>query len=189
MQTHLQLTHLPTTPKLAAHSPAHNTWTYSSLTCLQHLILELTHLPTTPEPAAHSPAYNTWTCSLLTCPQHLALQLTHLPTTPELAAHSPAHSIWTCSPLTCPEHLNLQIMAPLTAAFTSALSKTMKGAFPPNSSDTFFTVEADCFKRIWKSNRVQPLSSQEGNQWTALSKQTKSSQKTLIIPHRAIQLN
>ena len=33
-------------------------------------------------------------------------------------------------------------MAPATAASRSASSKTMKGALPPSSSETFFTVEA-----------------------------------------------
>src|SRR5690349_23937484 len=35
-------------------------------------------------------------------------------------------------------------IAPVTAASRSASSKTMNGAFPPSSSDTFFTVEAHC---------------------------------------------
>src|SRR5262245_66431653 len=35
-------------------------------------------------------------------------------------------------------------IAPSTAASISASSKTMKGALPPSSSDTFFTVFAHC---------------------------------------------
>lgn len=46
---------------------------------------------------------------------------------------------------TCPEFLNLEVMAPPTALSTSALSKTMKGAWPPSSMDTFFTVSAAIF--------------------------------------------
>ena len=37
---------------------------------------------------------------------------------------------------------NFESMAPVTAASRSASSKTMKGALPPSSSETFFTVEA-----------------------------------------------
>ena len=39
---------------------------------------------------------------------------------------------------------NFAAIAPCTAASTSASSKTMKGALPPSSSPTFFTVEAAC---------------------------------------------
>ena len=35
-----------------------------------------------------------------------------------------------------------EAMAPLTASSMSASSKTMKGALPPSSRDTFFTVSA-----------------------------------------------
>ena len=35
-------------------------------------------------------------------------------------------------------------IAPSTAASRSASSKTMNGALPPSSSDTFFTVRAHC---------------------------------------------
>ena len=38
-----------------------------------------------------------------------------------------------------PEFLNLHITAPATASERSASSKTMNGALPPSSSDTFFT--------------------------------------------------
>src|SRR6267154_5032817 len=38
----------------------------------------------------------------------------------------------------------LEAMAPLTAASRSASSKTMKGALPPSSSESFFTVPAHC---------------------------------------------
>src|SRR6266403_1493959 len=38
----------------------------------------------------------------------------------------------------------LEAIAPLTAISMSASSKTMKGALPPNSSETFFTVPAHC---------------------------------------------
>src|ERR1700732_519734 len=37
-----------------------------------------------------------------------------------------------------------EAMAPLTAASTSASSKTMNGALPPSSSDNFLTVPAHC---------------------------------------------
>jgi len=37
------------------------------------------------------------------------------------------------------------IIAPSTAASRSASSKTIKGAFPPNSRESFFTVEELCF--------------------------------------------
>lgn len=46
------------------------------------------------------------------------------------------------SHLTCPEFLNFEAMAPPTALSTSALSNTMKGAWPPSSMDAFFTVSA-----------------------------------------------
>lgn len=49
------------------------------------------------------------------------------------------------SPRTCPEFLNLEPMAPATALSTSALSNTMKGAWPPSSMDAFFTVSAAIF--------------------------------------------
>ncbi|KAF3838977.1 hypothetical protein F7725_017694 [Dissostichus mawsoni] len=42
--------------------------------------------------------------------------------------------------------LNLEFMAPLTAISTSALSNTMKGAWPPSSMDAFFTVSAAIFR-------------------------------------------
>src|SRR5947208_8012502 len=38
----------------------------------------------------------------------------------------------------------LDAIAPLTAISISASSKTIKGALPPNSSETFFTVPAHC---------------------------------------------
>src|SRR6266849_6665618 len=38
----------------------------------------------------------------------------------------------------------LDAIAPLTAISMSASSKTMNGALPPNSSETFFTVPAHC---------------------------------------------
>ena len=44
----------------------------------------------------------------------------------------------------CPVLRYLLAMAPATAASRSASSKTMNGALPPSSSDTFFTVEAHC---------------------------------------------
>src|SRR6185312_13699110 len=40
---------------------------------------------------------------------------------------------------------NLESIAPSAAASRSASSNTMKGALPPSSSETFFTVEAHCF--------------------------------------------
>jgi hypothetical protein len=42
----------------------------------------------------------------------------------------------------CPELRNLQRIAPATAWSRSASSKTMKGALPPSSSETFFRVFA-----------------------------------------------
>ena len=41
-----------------------------------------------------------------------------------------------------PEFLNLHIIAPATASSRSASSKTMNGALPPSSSETFFTWPA-----------------------------------------------
>ena len=43
-----------------------------------------------------------------------------------------------------PELRNLQSSAPATASSRSASSKTMNGALPPSSSDTFFTCPAHC---------------------------------------------
>ena len=40
--------------------------------------------------------------------------------------------------------LNLENIVPLTAVLTSAELKTIKGAFPPSSRDTFFTESAHC---------------------------------------------
>ena len=40
-------------------------------------------------------------------------------------------------------------MHPCTALSTSAELNTMKGAFPPNSSATLFTVEDDCSNNIF----------------------------------------
>jgi hypothetical protein len=42
----------------------------------------------------------------------------------------------------CPELRNLQVSAPATAASRSASSKTMNGALPPSSSETFLTCPA-----------------------------------------------
>ena len=44
-----------------------------------------------------------------------------------------------------PELRNLHAIAPLTAVSRSASSKTMKGALPPSSKDSFFSVSEDCF--------------------------------------------
>lgn len=52
--------------------------------------------------------------------------------------------------LTCPEFLNLEAMAPATAWSTLALSKTMKGAWPPSSMDTLFTEFAAWCNRTWE---------------------------------------
>lgn len=52
------------------------------------------------------------------------------------------------SALTCPEFLNLEAMAPPTAMSTSALSNTMKGAWPPSSMETLFTESAAIFNNI-----------------------------------------
>ena len=43
-----------------------------------------------------------------------------------------------------PELRNLQRSAPATASSRSASSKTMNGALPPSSSETFFTWRAHC---------------------------------------------
>lgn len=51
---------------------------------------------------------------------------------------------------TWPEFLNLEAIAPATALSKSALSKTMKGAWPPSSMETFFMVSAACFRRIYR---------------------------------------
>lgn len=51
--------------------------------------------------------------------------------------------------LTCPEFLYLEARAPATARSTSALSNTIKGACPPSSMETLFTVPAACFSSIW----------------------------------------
>src|SRR5215469_14495503 len=44
----------------------------------------------------------------------------------------------------CPALRYLDAIAPLTAISTSASSKTMNGALPPNSSEIFLTVPAHC---------------------------------------------
>lgn len=62
--------------------------------------------------------------------------------------HTERSELHSDSQLTCPEFLNLEAIAPLTAASTSALSNTMKGAWPPSSMDAFFTVSAAIFSRI-----------------------------------------
>lgn len=47
-----------------------------------------------------------------------------------------------------PELRNLETIAPATAASRSGQSsKTINGAFPPSSKDSFFRVEEDCFIR------------------------------------------
>ncbi len=43
-----------------------------------------------------------------------------------------------------PEFRNLHAIAPATASSRSASSKTMNGALPPSSSETFFTCCAHC---------------------------------------------
>src|SRR5262252_4634099 len=44
----------------------------------------------------------------------------------------------------CPALRYFEAIAPLTAISMSASSKTMKGALPPNSSESFLTVPAHC---------------------------------------------
>src|SRR5438132_13806871 len=44
----------------------------------------------------------------------------------------------------CPAFLYFEAIAPLTAISISASSKTMNGALPPNSSESFLTVPAHC---------------------------------------------
>jgi hypothetical protein len=56
----------------------------------------------------------------------------------------------------CPVLRNLLIMAPSTAASRSASSKTTKGALPPSSMLTFFTVSAHCFIRSLPTS-VEPV--------------------------------
>ena len=51
---------------------------------------------------------------------------------------------------------NLQISAPATAASRSASSKTMNGALPPSSSETFFTCFAHCAIRSFPTS-VEPV--------------------------------
>ena len=90
----------------------------------------------------------------LSCPEHLNfVELTNPEHLNLVELTYPEHLNFvelTCSEhlnfveLTCPEHLNLAPIAPCTAASTSALWNTMNGAFPPNSRETFLTVEAHC---------------------------------------------
>src|ERR1700730_11182366 len=47
-------------------------------------------------------------------------------------------------PQVCPALRYFDAIAPLTAASISASSKTMNGALPPNSSESFLTVPAHC---------------------------------------------
>ena len=44
-----------------------------------------------------------------------------------------------------PEPRNLEAMAPFTAKSKSASLKTMNGALPPSSKESFLSVSADCF--------------------------------------------
>src|SRR5690348_11144638 len=44
----------------------------------------------------------------------------------------------------CPALRYFEAIAPATAVSRSASSKTMNGALPPSSSDTFFTVDEHC---------------------------------------------
>ena len=55
-----------------------------------------------------------------------------------------------------PELRYLAIIAPATARSRSASSKTMNGALPPSSIDTFFTVPADCSTSILPTS-VEPV--------------------------------
>ena len=56
----------------------------------------------------------------------------------------------------CPVFRYLLTIAPATAASRSASSKTMKGALPPSSIETFFTVAAHCSSRIFPT-AVEPV--------------------------------
>ncbi len=56
----------------------------------------------------------------------------------------------------CPALRNFEAMAPLTASSISASSKTINGALPPNSKETFLTLSADCFKSILPT-AVEPV--------------------------------
>ena len=56
----------------------------------------------------------------------------------------------------CPALRYFEAIAPATAASRSASSKTMKGALPPSSRLTFFTVEAHCDIRSLPTS-VEPV--------------------------------
>lgn len=70
--------------------------------------------------------------------------------------------------LTCPEFLNLEARAPATARSTSALSNTIKGACPPSSMETRFTVPAACFSSIW--GNMETCTSTRGKLWNHRAK-------------------
>mmetsp|Transcript_13158 Transcript_13158/g.44568 ORF Transcript_13158/g.44568 Transcript_13158/m.44568 type:complete len:311 (+) Transcript_13158:1263-2195(+) len=57
---------------------------------------------------------------------------------------------------TCPALRSLEARSARTATSRSASSKTMKGALPPSSSASFFTVGADCSTRSLPT-RVEPV--------------------------------
>ena len=56
----------------------------------------------------------------------------------------------------CPLFLNLHIIAPATAASISASSKTINGAFPPNSIEHFIICSEACLSRILPTS-VEPV--------------------------------
>ena len=56
----------------------------------------------------------------------------------------------------CPAFRNLQSIAPSTAASRSASSKTMNGALPPNSNESFFTLAAHWRYKILPTS-VEPV--------------------------------
>src|SRR6185437_1125432 len=56
----------------------------------------------------------------------------------------------------CPVFRNFDAIAPSTAASKSASSKTIKGAFPPSSSDNFLIEPAHCAIKILPTS-VEPV--------------------------------
>ena len=56
----------------------------------------------------------------------------------------------------CPVFLNFEMRAPDTAESRSASSKTINGALPPSSIDTFFIVSAQFLVRIFPT-AVDPV--------------------------------
>ena len=55
-----------------------------------------------------------------------------------------------------PAFLYFEFIAPFTASSISASLKTIKGALPPNSIDTFLTPDAHCLIRLLPT-AVEPV--------------------------------